>query len=374
MRILLICSDSPLDRSYGAGLRTHNIWNALSRFGTVSALVIVPAERTAIDTTPRPGEIGRIGFSRRPVPWETLDSRRIKHLVAQLAGPIGYDLVVARYLRLGLLIQGSIAAPTIVDGDDLEKVAPAIGKSILRKQIDALNTTARRIVTRRALGNFAHVWFVNPRDMIKYPTPSGSVLCNITEAPVELPVHVSVQPPCLLMVGKFGYEPNAEAAEFFIRNVLPVLRRVVPGVRFRLVGQCPIDVAQRWRLAEGVEVAGFVDDLTVEYARSSVVVAPVFSGGGTQIKVLEALGYGCGTLVSAFSAVGFAPYLRDGEHLLVAHDTQQWVEKCLELIDSPSLCGRLGAAGRQVVLQRYSLDGMTQEIGATIARLGLPIP
>ena len=142
----------------------------------------------------------------------------------------------------------------------------------------------------------------------------------------------------------------------------------VPGIRFRPVGQCPPDMAARWRAVDGVEVAGYVDDVAAEYARASVVVAPVFSGGGTQIKVLEALAYECGAVVSAFSAAGFAPNLLAGEHLLVAHDAAEWVAHCLALIDSPTQAERLGRAGRAVVLQKYSFDGMASEVKASLSR------
>ena len=372
MRILLICHDSPLDRSYGAGLRTNNIWRALGQIGDVSALIMAPSDRTMLDTTPHPGEIGRILFRKPPVPWTTRETLNIRRLVAQAAGAEKFDLVVVRYLRLAMLVQGSVAAPMVVDGDDLDKVASTIGKSFLSLAKETIKTAARRAVTAGALRRFAHVWYVNPLDMTRFPVRSGSVLPNVADAPSSLLPHASSHPAVVLMVGKFGYEPNAEAADFFIRNVLPGLRAATPGIRFRLVGQSPASTAARWRAIEGVDVAGFVDDLADEYARASVVVAPVFSGGGTQIKVLEALGHACATVVSGFAAAGFAPNLRADEHLLVARDAPEWVAHCLHLIRSPAEAERLGHAGRQVVLQQYSFDGLAREVGSTIARVFEP--
>ena len=369
MRILLICHDSPLVRSYGAGLRTNNIWRALGKVGDVSSLIMEPSDRTALDTTPHPGEIGRILFKKPPVPWTTPETLKIRRLVAQVASAGRFDLVVVRYLRLAMLVQGSVAAPMVVDGDDLDKVASTIGKPFLRRRFEAVKTAARRAVTARALRRFAHVWYVNPLDMSRFPVRSGSVLPNVADAPSSMLPHAGSQPACVLMVGKFGYEPNAEAADFFIRDVLPGLRAAAPETRFRLVGQCPAITAARWRAVGGVEVAGFVDDLTDEYARASVVVAPVFSGGGTQIKVLEALGHACGTVVSTFAAAGFAPNLRAGNHMLVARDAHEWVSHCLHLIRSPADAERFGRAGRQVVLQQYSFDGLAREVGSTIARI-----
>ena len=372
MRILLICHDSPLNRGYGAGLRTNNIWQALGQVGEVSTLVMESSTRTARDTTPHEGEIGRIRFNKPPVPWITPETKRIRRLVAQVADPAQFDVVVVRYLRLAMLVRGCFAVPTVVDGDDLDKVAPMIGKSFARRRFDAAKTTARRVVTRHALTRFDHVWYVNPLDMTKFPARSGSVLPNVAEAPLTRLPHVNSRVRYVLMVAKFGYEPNAEAADFFLREVLPDLRSAAPDVRLRLVGNCPSELAQRWRAVAGVDVDGFVDDLAPVYAGASLVVAPVFSGGGTQIKVLEALGHECGTVVSGFAAAGFAPNLRDGEHLLVARDAGEWVAQCLTLIASPAQAERLGRAGRAVVLQAYSFEGMAREVRSTIERLVEP--
>lgn len=369
MRILLVCHDAAQSRSYGAGLRTNNIWRALQRLGEVSVLVMEPSNATALDTTPHEGEIGRIKFKKPTLPWITPETLRIRRLIAKVAEPAKFDLIVVRYLRLAMLLRGSVSVPILVDGDDLDKITSSIGKPIWRRCFDGLKTIARKTVTRFELKNFAYVWYVNPLDMAKFPARLGSVLPNITDGPLNAPVRMSAGPACVLMVGKFGYEPNAEAADFFICEVLPSLRSAVPGLRFRLVGQCPPNTAAKWQAFESVEVAGFVDDLTVEYARASVVVAPVFSGGGTQIKVLEALAHECAAVVSEFSAAGFAPNLIAGEHMLVARNADEWKSHCLAMINSPDQAAKLGRAGRSAVLKKYSFDGMAKEVEASLHRL-----
>lgn len=307
MRILLVCYDSPLNRSYGGALRTNSIWEALGRAGEVRALVMAPSGHTALDSTPREGEVGRVHFKRPVVPWVTPEVRRVRRLARALTASEKFDLVVVRHIRLAMLIRGSVDAPVVADCDDLDKALPTLDKTIFRRQVDAMKAMAIRAVTCRALTRYAHVWFGNPQDMAKFRVESGSVLHNVVNAPSAVLPRASSHPPCVLMVGEFGYEPNAEGVDFFVASVLPGLRAAAPGTRFRLVGQCPNHLATRWRLIDGVEIAGFVDDLAAEYARASVVVAPIFSGGGTQIKVLEALGHGCGTVVSAFSAIDSNP-------------------------------------------------------------------
>ena len=368
MRILLICQDSPLNRAYGGGLRTNYLWEALKRVGTVSTLVMEPSSLTEVSALPGEGELAHVRFKKPTVPWVTAETRRIRQLVTQSLASCTFDVVVVRHLRMAMLVCGSVDAPVILDEDDVDKSTSAIGRSLSQHLFDSVKTAARRAITRRAIRAYAHVWFVKPADMAKFPVRSASVMPNLANAPAALLARAPVHSPRLLMVGKFGYAPNSEGVEFFIDKVLPALRTALPGTRLRLVGQCPPELAQRWRAVAGVDVDGFVDDLKPVYAGTSLVVAPVFSGGGTQIKVLEALGHECGTVVSGFAAEGFAPNLRDGEHLLVARDAGEWVAQCLKLIASPALAERLGRAGRQVVLHHYSFEGMLREVRSTLTR------
>ena len=366
MRILLICYDSPLNCSYGAGLRTNHIWKALRAVGEVSTLVMEPSLTTEVDANKHEAEMGRIRFKKPNLPWSTPETTKIRRLVTALLEGEHFNLVVVRYLRLAMLIQPCVSATMIVDGDDLNKLETSLKKSLLSRCLDQLKTKARRAVTRREIAKFQHVWYVNPLDRVHFPARSGSVLPNVTHLPPDVLPFNRSQPPTILMVGKMSYEPNTEGADFFIREVLPALRQVVSGSKLRLVGQCTPELKARWGAVPGVEVAGFVDDLAAEYSSAWAVVAPVFSGGGTQIKVLEALSYGCGLIVSEFSADGFRPFLQADQHMLVAPTPQDWLKHCLTLMRSPQKAMRLGQAGRAVIAEMYSSKSMARKVKATV--------
>src|SRR5262249_45270632 len=90
----------------------------------------------------------------------------------------------------------------------------------------------------------------------------------------------------------------------------------------------------------------------------------IFSGGGTQIKVLEGLAYGKGLVVSEFALAGFQP--RMGTHVEVATRPQDWAERCLSLIRDPARAAALAKAGREMVREEYSFERMKRDIRATI--------
>lgn len=368
MNILLICYESPLNPSNGAALRTHHICRALSSLGTVRPLVMQPSDHTQLLPPQEAQEVGRIRFRIPVVPWATTETRKIRRLVAQAAAAHSFDVVVVRYLPLAMLIEGCLAAPVVVDGDDLDKLDATRAAGPMRRALGGLRTLLLRAITRRAVRRFAHVWYVHPQDMQRFPARSGSLLPNVVDAPESVLASVSAA-PVVLMVGRFSYAPNAEGADFFMREVLPALRKAIAGVRFRLVGECRAEQAARWTSVGGVEVAGFVDRLAPEYAAATVVVAPIFSGGGTQIKVLEALAYARSPVVSAFSAAGFSPTLRHGEHVLVARDAAEWTSHCLHLLGSDAERDRLGRAGRAEAIRSYSAASMVREVTSTISRI-----
>src|SRR5204862_1439452 len=96
-----------------------------------------------------------------------------------------------------------------------------------------------------------------------------------------------------LFFGAMNYYPNSDGIVFFVRQVLPILWSRYPKLRLRIVGPIPDGPGPVRDLAsDRVEVVGFVDDLRAEIQRARVVVAPLRVGGGTRLKILEAMATG----------------------------------------------------------------------------------
>ena len=93
----------------------------------------------------------------------------------------------------------------------------------------------------------------------------------------------------MLFVGSLEYWPNQDAVTYFVDEVLPSIRSRHPGVRFTMVGARPGEAVRRLHNGADVVVAGSVPDLEPYYRRAALVVVPMRLGGGTRIKVLEAL-------------------------------------------------------------------------------------
>ena len=112
-------------------------------------------------------------------------------------------------------------------------------------------------------------------------------------------------------------------------------------------------------------VTGWVDELAPELARAAVVVAPLLSGGGTKLKVLEALAAGRPVAATTVGAEGIE--VGDGEHLLVADGVEAFVAAVDRLLADRDLAGRLGAAGRLQMGERYSWDSLAATLDGSLS-------
>jgi polysaccharide biosynthesis protein PslH len=169
------------------------------------------------------------------------------------------------------------------------------------------------------------------------------------------------------MVGLMSYGPNLHGLRWFVREVLPALVEQLPEVELHVIGRHEAGLPEEFA-GRPVRVRGFVQDLTTEYDQASLVVAPIFFGGGTQIKVIDALAHHRPLVASDFAQKGFGSDLRDGEHLLVARTAQEWISCCASMLRDPSRAEAM--AGRGYTAARpYDSGGMITTIRQTIEAL-----
>lgn len=163
----------------------------------------------------------------------------------------------------------------------------------------------------------------------------------------------------LIFVGRLDYRPNSEAMRWFIAEVLPRLRRYRPSTHLTVVG----DGAPAWLQEmsavpwkgdlghKAVTVTGQVPDVRPYVQSSEVVVVPLRAGGGTRIKLLEAMAMAKPIVSTPLGAEGLE--VEDGEHLDLASDPEQMAEAILRLFREKERRLRLGQAGRALIEARY---------------------
>ncbi|MFQ5812562.1 MAG: glycosyltransferase [Anaerolineae bacterium] len=156
----------------------------------------------------------------------------------------------------------------------------------------------------------------------------------------------------LVFTGKMDFRPNVDAVLWFCREVLPLVRRKMPDVRFYIVGQSPHRRVLRLADDPAVTVTGYVDDVRPYIAGACVYVVPLRIGGGTRLKVLEALALGKPIVSTSLGCEGFED-LESGRELLVADTPEEFAQRVIELLSDAPRRERLGRAARRFVEERY---------------------
>jgi glycosyltransferase involved in cell wall biosynthesis len=151
----------------------------------------------------------------------------------------------------------------------------------------------------------------------------------------------------IIFVGAMDYHANVDAARFFANEVWPAIYDRHPDLQFVVVGSKPVPEVRQLAERPGITVTGTVDDLRPYYQSALAAVVPLRIGGGTRLKILEALAAGTPVISTAIGAEGLP--LLNGKNILIADSPTEMLEAVALLKQDSELRNNLVAAGRDFV-------------------------
>jgi glycosyltransferase involved in cell wall biosynthesis len=166
------------------------------------------------------------------------------------------------------------------------------------------------------------------------------------------PNGTAEKPATLVFTGSMDWYPNEDAILDFIATTLPEVRRQMPGVSLAVVGRNPSDRLKAAGAAAGVQVTGTVPDVRPHVAEAAVYIVPLRVGGGTRLKIFEALAMGKAVVSTTVGAEGL-PIVPE-EHFVQVDGAAEFARAVVGLLKDPDRRHALGLAGRQLVEARYS--------------------
>ncbi len=174
----------------------------------------------------------------------------------------------------------------------------------------------------------------------------------------------------VLFVGDLSWPPNAEGVRWFGDRVWPLVRRLCPGARAEVLGRgASADLRQR--AAPDFVFAGEGEDTRPYWARAAVAVVPIFSGGGTRLKILEAAACGAPVVSTSVGAEGLE--LSAGTEILVRDEPAEFAAAIARLLGDRPAAGRQAAAARARVEARYDWERIGREFARELSeRLDRP--
>jgi glycosyltransferase involved in cell wall biosynthesis len=317
------------------------------------------------------------GFSSTPFQVAYFRSRAMEELVRTVIREERPDAVHIHLIRMAQHAEAIRDIPRVVDLTDATSL-------YLTRFIQASRTGIKRMLLAeelRRILSYESILTAFDRSLVCSPLDLSVMRRHVPGARVEISRNavdmgrfpkldgaVAPDRDRLIFTGNMTYFPNADAARFLVREILPIVRRAVPGVRVFLVGQNP-PPSVRALAGDGVAVTGFVEDIRAEYARSTVAVAPVRFGAGTLYKLLEPLALGV-PVVTTTTGIGGLD-LTPGEDVLVADTSAGLAEHIVRLLRDPALRRSLSERAAVKVRALHDRDVVARELenvyGAVIA-------
>jgi polysaccharide biosynthesis protein PslH len=201
------------------------------------------------------------------------------------------------------------------------------------------------------------------RQQLERLCPGGrfAVVENGVDVRAFVPDPDAVEADTLVWVGGFHHLPNGEAVRFFLERIYPRIKREKPKIKFYVVG----NGVPHWlrRIATGdpsIVLTGYVDDPLPYMQRAAVFLAPILSGGGTKLKVLEAMAAGKAIVSTSIGVEGIEG--SDQSHFVVADNAEAFSSAVLSLLDDRVFRERLGANARQRAMEKYDWEAICESI------------
>jgi polysaccharide biosynthesis protein PslH len=168
----------------------------------------------------------------------------------------------------------------------------------------------------------------------------------------------------LIMTGDFSFAPNIDAALFFTKKILPIIRKDIPDVILRFSGRNPVEEIKALDDKHCITVSGYVDDLMKEIAEARVYILPLRMGSGIRSKLFDVFPLGKPIVVTSTGAEGLE--LINNDNSFIADTPENFAERCIELLRNPALRSTIGSNAKKLATQTYAQGAIEQKIANVI--------
>jgi glycosyltransferase involved in cell wall biosynthesis len=178
---------------------------------------------------------------------------------------------------------------------------------------------------------------------------------------------VPPEPDTLIYSGSLTYSANFDAVDYFLREIYPRLLAKRPGAKFLVTGKLDGVPVERLPRYPGVTFTGYLDDVRPTLARTWASVVPLRLGGGTRLKILEAMALGTPVVATSKGAEGLA--VMPGRDLLIADQPAEFAAQTLRLLGDANLRQQLSRSARQLVETQYHWSAISRQFNVFVEQL-----
>src|SRR6266566_9741274 len=287
-----------------------------------------------------------------------------------------FDVILCDFIFAAPVIPWDLHCPKVIFTHNVEAMIWKRHYSVARNPLwKALSwrewktmDRAERLYLKRA----DHVLAVSETDKNHFLNylPASKLTIVPTGVDVEFfqPRHSQEEPDSLVFTGSMDWLPNEDGILNFVEQVLPRIREQIPEVSLSVVGRRPSqklqDLAAR---NKGVRITGWVEDIRPYLARSAVCIVPLRIGGGTRLKIFEAMAMGKAVVSTTIGAEGLP--VRHRRNILLADTPEDFAHQTVSLLQNSVLRQQLGSAAHRLVIENYTWASVAKGFANILQRV-----
>ncbi|MFX0067185.1 MAG: glycosyltransferase family 4 protein [Candidatus Hermodarchaeota archaeon] len=185
-----------------------------------------------------------------------------------------------------------------------------------------------------------------------YGAKNVTVVPNGVDTEYFRPIELEEQKNSLVFTGSMDWRPNQDAVNYFLDQIFPLIQQEIPDISFTIAGRKPPQwLVRKVERIQNVQLTGTVEDIRSYIAKSSIYVVPLRVGGGSRLKIIEALAMKKPVVSTTIGAEGLN--VKDEENIILADQPEIFCQRVSELLNNQNLAYKLGDNGRQLVVQQY---------------------
>ncbi len=298
-----------------------------------------------------------------PLPYAVAKYRSaaMREAIVNAVRTRGIDLVVCDFLSPSPNVPDRLGVPTVlfqhnVEAAIWERHASVAGNAIVRAYM-TLQWRRMRAYERHECHRYDHVIAVSDADADTmrdgYDAPRVSAVPTGVDVDFFRPSgKESRRPRDIVFTGSMDWMPNEDGVQWFAEEILPLVRARYADATFTIVGRHPTPRVKALERFHGVTVTGSVADVRPYLERAAVFVVPLRVGGGTRLKIYEAMAMERAVVSTTIGAEGLP--LQDGTEVVLADDAAGFADAIADLLTDPSTADRIGLAAAKRVRQDFS--------------------
>ena len=403
MRILWLKSDVLLPLDKGGKLRTWHLMRHLAKRHQITYLAFAEPDQPRADVEGMTQVAARVETITRsdpakgsarfyadaalhlvdPLPYAVgkYRSRAFRRRLDALLAEQAFDLIVCDFLFPAVNLPRRLPCPAVIFTHNVESEIwrrhAEIRTSPLTRLLYGIQYRRMLRYEERALRRFDGVLAVSDADRDTfdriYPGAIGRP-AHVVPTGVDTEYFAPATPvPSpddsrdLVFTGSMDWLPNEDAMLFFCRDVLPAIRAAEPGVRLSIVGRAPTPAVRRLADDAGVQVTGRVDDVRPSMREAAVYIVPLRIGGGTRLKIFEAMSMAKAVVSTTVGAEGLP--VTNGRDIEIADEPSRFAHAVVRLMRDAGVRRAIEAAARQLVVDRYDWSAVAHDFEHALSKL-----